>query len=191
MPRLKGVASRITQPIYDTMQVAAAAGPRTFAFFSVPLNGVLAGAVTKTLAHTNLRQAGKLPSGAEFDIEGISMYVREEIAAGTRPVFVDLQELHTGHLELKFNTKTYLELPLAQVPSGGAELSYFSNITPAATEFHTNRGVNAVANIFPLQNVITVYNNEDFRVDVTIPGTTTVIFDLTVCLWGQLTGVVN
>lgn len=191
MPQLLGVGNRITQPIYDTVQVAAAGGPRTFNFFSVPLNGVLAGAVSKTLAHTNMIESGKLGANSTFTITGISLYVNEEIAAGTRPVFVDYQELQTGFIELKFGTKALLQLKSAQVPAGGAELSYFSNIAAAATEFKVNRGVNTVQNRFYLEHPIAIINNEAFRVELTIPGTTTVIMDITLTLWGDLVAPVN
>lgn len=192
MPRLENVRNAIWQPIYDTVSVAiAAAGARTLSFFSTPLGGILTGAILKTLGDTNLRQAGKLPGGAKFDLEGISLYVKELDSGGARPVFVDLQGLCRGFLELKFGTKTFLEIPMQQIPDGGAALSYFSNIAAAATEFHVNKGVNAVANYYRLRETIKIEDNEDFRVDMTLLNATTVVMDLTCVLWGTLYGVVN
>ena len=183
---MEPVVRRLTQPLYDTVQMAAAAGPRTFNFFSTPLNQFLVGTTPKTLAHTNLVQAGKLEEGSKFQIQGLSWYPNAEIAAGTRPVFVDYHELQTGFVELKFGTRTLLQLKTSQIPAGGAELSYFSNIAAAATEYNVNRGINAVSNRFVLDNPIMIENNESFRVEFTVPGTTTVIMDVTFQLWGDL-----
>jgi len=191
MPQLQGVGNKLTQPLYDTVQIAAAGGPRTFNFFSVPLNGVLVGTTLKTLAETNLVQAGKLESGSSFEIQALSWYIHEEIAAGTRPVLVDYIELGGGFIELKFGTKAFLQLKSAQVPGGGAELSYYSNIAAAATEYHVNRGVNTIQNRFYLDNPILIQNNESFRVEFTVPSTTTVIMDVTMTLWGDLVAPVN
>ena len=123
---------------------------------------------------------------------GLSLYVNDSLTgATTRPTFVDYLVLQQGYLYLKLRDTKFLTLPVAQIPSGGAELNYSSNITPAATEFHVNRGVSAISNRFYIEHGITIDEQESLTVELHVPGTIGALTDLTCVLWGSLTRPVN
>lgn len=186
MPRLTGESYVLDQPLYDTMQLAAAAGPLNYNFFSVPRGGVLAGAVLKDLRHTNLIQSGVLESHNLFTITGFSYYVREAVAAGTRPTFADIITSVGGSFELFLGNVSFFQIPAQMIPSGGAQINYFSNITPAATEFKATQGVSAVQNRYHLSQPIEMMNQESLRVVLNVPGTIAAVTDVTFVMWGNL-----
>lgn len=184
--RLAGVENLLTQPIYDTVQLAAGAG-QTVSFFSVPLNGVLAGAVLKTYAHTNLVQAGRLEKGVELTIEAVSFSIRESIAAGTRVTKADyVGIMQASHLNFTIGDTTFLRLPLHSLPPGNSENQYFSNIAAAATEFQNNHGVGSIHNRMPISPVV-LEEMETIRVDLFVGYTVVAVTDVSLILWGKMT----
>ena len=60
MPRFPGEKYQLDQPLYDTVQLAVAAGGQTVSFFLVPLGGLLVAGAPKSYTHTNLVLAGTL-----------------------------------------------------------------------------------------------------------------------------------
>lgn len=186
MPRFDGESYILSQPIYDTVELAVAAA-QVVQFFAIPLGGLLAAAFPKTYAHTNMVQAGVLERGIDFEITGFSMYVREWNSAAARHVFVDDQSLYMGHLNLELGQVSYARLPAAMVPSGGAELNLYSNIAPAVTEYHINRGISAVSNRFHLSNPIRIAEQEAISVTLNLATAITVLTDVTFVLWGNMT----
>jgi hypothetical protein len=185
-PFIPGESYEYTQPLYDTMQLAAAAGPQTYNFFSTPLGGALVAGVPKGYQHTNMIQAGVLEKGHRFVIEGISMYVRETAQAGTFVTLADYRVLMGGHVLLQITQREFLRVPSAKIPAGGAELIYFSNIAPAVTEFKLNHGISANQNVFWLKKTIPLEDQQAFNVVLTIPGTIAAVTDVTIMLEGTL-----
>lgn len=185
MARIIGVENQLTQPIYDTVQAAAVAG-QTVSFFSVPLNGVLAGAVTKTYAHTNLVQAGRLETGVELEINAISLSIRPTIAAGTAPTLVDFRALYqASHINLQLGGVSFLRLPAHAIPAANSENQYFSAIAAAPTEFQSNHGLGSIHNKLDITPIL-LEAQETIQCDLFIGGTLAAVMDLTMILWGKM-----
>lgn len=183
-----GVKNRLTYPMYDTVQLAAA-GNQTVRFFSVPLGGIIAGAVTKTNAHTNLVQAGRLQKGWTMEITGLSFFVRQTAEGASEFTKADYDTIFNyGFYELQIGQVEFSTLPLVQIGSAGAETQYFSNITAAATEYKNNHGLASIMNRFSLDdNILILEDQESIEVRLTIPGTIAAVTDITSMLWGYVT----
>jgi len=186
VPRFTGDSYILSQPLYDTVQLAVAAA-QVVRFFQIPLGGLLVAGAAKTYAHTNMVQAGVLERGIDFEITGLSMYARELAKAGVQPSLVDMQSISSGHINLELGQVSYERLPTAMVPAGGAELQYFSNIAPAVTEFHVNRGITAVSNRFHLTNPIRIQEQEAISVTIDLDTAIAAVTDVTFVLWGNMT----
>jgi hypothetical protein len=187
-PILNGQSYQLDQPLYDTVSCAVlAASNQSATFFSVPLNGTLVSGTSKTYAHTNLVQTSVLEKGQTFILTGFSWFVRELNATPARPVLVDYLSLMGGWFEVIIGGVNYGYIPTAMIPNGGGELSYFSNITAAATEYKAMHGAPATSNIFHLRNPITITEQESFKVIMNWTGAITVITWVTFVMWGTLT----
>ncbi len=186
MPTTNGKILR-DQPLYDTMQLAAAAG-REYRFFTQPIGQVIAGTTLKTKAHTNMTQAGQLEGGMSMRITGIGMAICE-YAAGTtvRATLVDNIVARLGWLELLINNRPWLSIPASMAGPAGQELNYVSNIPPAATEFHANQGVSHQQNRYNLVEPIDLNDKqEQFAVVLTVPGTIIAVTDVRISLFGVM-----
>lgn len=185
--RITGASLEITQPIYDTVQAAVVAGPQQINFFAVPIGGIMAGAVVKTRAQTNIVQAGRLERGNELTIQAISAFVRETAVGGARRSWVDYEAYYNNtHFNIQLGQKTWLRCTAAHIPSGGAELQYFSNIVAAATEFEITHGLPAIGNVWTMQHPVILEENESIQVECNIGDAIAAVTDITFVLWGQL-----
>ncbi|MHC4645189.1 MAG: hypothetical protein ACYTBJ_06790 [Planctomycetota bacterium] len=174
-------------PLYDTMQLTAAAN-QSYEFFSIPKGGALTAAANKDWQHTNLIQAAQLESGRAMLVTGMSICPRESASGGARPTLADLLTFHnTSHVHIEVNQSSFGRYPVMHIPSGGGELMYFSNITPAATEFHVNRGVSAMQNRYVFTQPILIEPHEPLRVTLTVTGTIVAVTDVTFTFWGEQT----
>lgn len=181
-----GIQNQITQPIYDTVQLAVAAVPQTANFFVNPLNTVLVGAALKSYAHTNLVQSGRLESGLRMSIRGLTLFVRDLATAGARVTFVDYVAVYNNsHINLLKAQVSFLRIPAYLLPAGGAEVNYFSNIAPAATEFKTTHGLGSFMNRFVLDSPFDLEANESIQVVLQVDGAIVAVTDVTVVLWGE------
>ena len=172
----------MTQPFYDTIQVPIVAGPQTVNFFGIPKGGAIA-AVVKDYHHTNALMVGILPGNVVMTVEGYSLHVRELSTTGVRPTLVDIMAIQQGVIYIEIAQKPVQRILAAEIPDAGAALSYFSNITPAATEFHTNRGIASIHNIHKIRP----YNidpGEMIQVALTIPSAIAAVTDVTFTMWG-------
>ena len=185
--RFKGAVNQLTQPIYDTVQLAAAAG-QTVHFFLVPFGGALTAALNKGYEHTNLVQAGRLEEGLSLEIEAVSFSIRNEVKAATKVLWADYTLIYnTGHINLMIGQVSFLRLPLTLVPAGPQETNYFSNITPAASEFKANKGLGSINNVFHMPNILVLEPNESIQVDLYVDGTVSAVTDVQFTLWGTQT----
>lgn len=183
MPEVRGLGNRITQPIYDTIQLATTATSGTF--FAVPFGGIFFGTTTKTFAETNLVQAGRLERGVSLDITDISLHVPSDIV---QALAINIRALNRGHLRLSIGQVTFLDTPIADVGNGGAELVMFSNIAAAATEFQLNKGVSVWPNKFHLDLPIRLGEQESIQVDIDgLSPILTAVLNITCLLWGVYT----
>lgn len=186
MPKLAGNVSELTQPIYDTVQLAAVAA-QTVQLFAVPLGGIIAGAVIKTRTHTNLIQAGRLERDNQFTLYGFSMFIRQTAVGGARRTWADYNAVYNNsNLDIQFGQKPWFHYQAAQIPAGPAELYYFSNIVAAATEFEIVHGLSTVMNILPLYHPLIIEPGESIAVFLNVGDTIAAVTDVTFVMWGQL-----
>jgi len=182
--RYLGVEKQLTQPLYDTVQLAAVAGQMAN-FFSIPLNGALTAAANKTYAHTNLIQAGRLEKGVEMVIEGMAMGVRDTASGGARYTLADYLVIYdTGHLNLLIGGVSFTHLMCAACPAGVLETQYFSNIAAAATEYKVNHGLSSVANVHKFLNPLVLEEQESIQVELRIDGTIAAVTDVSLIFYG-------
>lgn len=99
----------IYQPLYDYLTYAAA-GQASLQFFQTPISG------TKTIADTNMDQAGALPAGKEFLVQAIEVafFPGADPATNTAPaasVFAEdvYKFAKSGHLQFYVGSKPYLD----------------------------------------------------------------------------------
>lgn len=181
---LPGVSQQLTQHIYDTVQLAAVAG-QTVSFFQVPLGGALTAAINKTYAHTNLVRAGSLEMGIAMDIEGIAFAIKPTIAAGTAITLADYRAIYqASHINIIINQVSKFRCALNQLPCANMENQYFSNITPAATEFASNHGLGSVNNYYPFKLVLGLAPLQSIQVDLFVGGTVAAVNDVMLTLYG-------
>lgn len=182
--RYEGVTNQLNQPIYDTVQLAAVAGQMAN-FFSIPLNGALTAAANKTYAHTNLIQAGRLEKEIEMVIVGMTLAVRDTASGGARYTLADYLIIYdTAHINLLIGGVSFLHIPAMRCPAGVGETQYFSNITPAATEYKVNHGLSSVVNVYRFDNPLVLEDQESIQVELRVDGTIAAVTDVTLFLEG-------
>lgn len=182
MPMLPGAGQQITQPYYDTINLPI--GATSGSFFSVPFGGVLVGTTLKNFQHTNFVQAGRLETGYWLLIKALSLWFPE---TATRQTQADIRAVQSGFFQLRISETDFLTVPVAAIPNGGAELQLSSNITPAATEFQLDKGVQAHQNRFYLDSPIVLNPQQTIKATIsgfhTAPAAAT---QVSVMLWGTV-----
>lgn len=115
----RGQYEGVRQTFYD-FQTYASAGQTSLNFFQVPI-----GQSSKTIADTNMRNAGQLPQPQNFLVESIEIYLFPGVLPGTKTVAVAETEFtndiytvaKSGSLEFFIGSKTYLEeAPIGRFP---------------------------------------------------------------------------
>lgn len=183
MATLENKAFIWNQPLYDTIELAAAAVAGSF--FTVPYNGILTGAVLKNSSHTNLIQAGRLEIGNEMMVNALSLYFPSTNDAGALPTQADIRAIHSGNLRWIMGGSTeVLKVPVALVPCGGAELVLFSNEVAAVGLWGMTRGLSAIQNRFPLPEPYLVKSQETIEVIIENMDTIAAPTWVTLVLWG-------
>lgn len=183
--RYLGVKNVLDQPLYDTVQLAAAAA-QVVSFFTVPYGNALTAAINKDYRHTNLIQSGQLEKGVGFTIRAMSFLVKNEVAAATAVAWADYTLIYNSSwLELIIGQQWFLRLPLTQMPPGPGETQYRSNITPAVTEFKAFKGDGSFYNRFVFNNPLILEGQESFQVDLHVGGTPSAVTDVQCVLWGD------
>lgn len=185
--RIDGASLEITQPIYDTVQIPVVAGPQQVNLFAVPLGGIIAGAVVKTRAQTNLVQAGRLEARNTLTVLGISIHLHETAIGGARRTWADYEAFYNNtHFNIMIGQKTWLRLTAAHIPPGPCELYYFSNIVAAATEYEINHSLGSINNVYQIAHPVRILENESIQVECNIGDAIAAVMDLTFVFWGQL-----
>lgn len=179
MARYPGEKFQFDQPIYDTVQLAVAA-TQTVNFFAVPFGGVLAGAILKNFAHTNLTLASVLERGTTMRVTGYSMCLRE-VAAGSvvAPSLIDARNISNGSLRFTLGQVVYYTAASNMVPNGGAEL--YLNDTATV---HVGRGLSTWQNRIHLQYPIDIDEQEQIGVQLVVNTAIAAVTDVMFVLWG-------
>ena len=160
-PTLGGVIEVITQPLYDQVSFAQGAAFAKTILFQTPK-----GQGGKTLAQTNMTQAGILPNPQRFTIYAICVL----ISNNTIPA--DMFNLVTNvSFELDINTKPYFQGPLVTLPAGrGFRLDSIANVGQAVAAcgfidaYSTTNGVPDPRAVYTLDAPITIEQGEQFQV---------------------------
>ena len=174
------------QPVYDTVHIAAAAaGAVNATFFSVPYGSIITGAVSKSLAQTNMIQAGRLEQGHRLEITGLSCHVPVHAGGGAAPTFADMKAIRTCSFRLWISDKPFLEIPLCYLPSGGADGVLVSNIAAAVTEWAYLNGNSVHQNRFVLPHPLTLDAGVSFKATIQ-DNVTAIVAPIWLCvtLWG-------
>lgn len=133
MARVGAVLNSIDQPLYDSVLIPAAA-TSSITFFSIPQgapgSAFLAGA-NKTLADTNMTNAGVLPAPQRFECRGLQFRVGVGVTVANLRLIVD-----SGVFNFVVGSKSFLACPALYIP---AAAGLFGNgSAAAATEFPNN-----------------------------------------------------
>lgn len=173
----------------------AAAGASQLSFFTIPIGqsatmirAGVAASVTKTRRDTNLEQAGHIPSKA-FKIHGFSLnYIplQQAVAgAATDDIVDDIHRLaYGGYMEFKILDKTYLYLPLDQIPGS----SYRGATTATNNVGGGGFGTGSPRDIYVLGIPLTLDPFQSFSITMYWDGTValTQTFDLRLNVLGYL-----
>lgn len=174
------------QPVYDTVHIPiTAAGAVNATLFTVPYGSTITGAVVKTIAQTNMIQAGRLEQGHRLEITGVSWHIPIHAGAGAAPTFADMKALRTCSFRLWIADKPFLEVPLCLIPGGGADGVYQSNIAAAATEWSYLNGNSVHQNRYVLAHPLSLEAGVSFKAAIA-DNVTAVAAPIwaTVVLWG-------
>ena len=182
MPTFPGAKNVLDQPIYDTIQLAVAAA-QVVHFFTVPLNGALTAAANKTYEHTNLVQAGRLESGNQLHVTGLSFFAKQLASGGAAPTLADLTALYSGWIQFNVGQVSYLRLPIAMIPNGGAEPVPTGNGAAAST--HLAHGISAISNRFHFKNPFTIEADEAIDVEFHVTAAVAAVTDVVFVIWGD------
>lgn len=113
----------LKQPLYDTL-LYPTAGIAQLRYFSVPLGQpIIAAGANKTLADTNLEQAGQLGTPQEFDIHGFQVEIALATGGINQGVAINNNDvlgiMQTGVFEFNFGqNRPLLQIPLTEIPRG-------------------------------------------------------------------------
>ena len=173
-----------TQPLFDTIHIAAGAPALAAQFFTVPVGGVI-GAGVKNFSHTNMIQAGRLETGNELKVNALSFYFQNNISAGAIPTVADMKAVCQGNIRWLVGGSTeILKIPVIMIPNGGASFVHMSNIAAAVTEFNLTNGVSAVQNRYYLDEPYVIKANEAIEVWLENMGTVVAATRVTMVLHG-------
>lgn len=158
-PAVTGMAEQINQPIYDSFSVNANTGFPKTTLFQTPI-----GQAGKTLAQTNMTQAGSLPAPQQFLIQAI----RLRIVENTTPTDV-INIIQNCSFTLSVGKKPYLEVPGALLTAGcGYYLQAAAQVGTApagsAPAFAGSLGEPDQRNVFSLSQPIMIGIQETFSV---------------------------
>lgn len=152
----QGVLRGLKQPLYDTMEIPADANAvPSIDFFTRPIGDDLnVSGNSKTELDTNMSSSGELGTPEQFELFGFnvavmygSAYKEVDDTYGALADFLDdMAEIYEqGVFEFLQNSKSYLEIPLTQIPHGNFHLH-----TPADTG--SDAAAAAGVNFFMISN---------------------------------------
>lgn len=128
-PSPRAALRALKQPIYDCMEAPGLGAPvNLLTWFQTPIGGALnVTAAAKTVADTNLTQAGQLGVPQEFDLYGFNFTYKHDDgyynAAAADPIAnlaADLLEVYEASVFKFFfgQQRPWLTVPLSRVPHG-------------------------------------------------------------------------
>lgn len=173
----------IRSSLYD-FQTYGAAGGSQFDFFQVPQ-----GQASKTLADTNMEQAGTLPNPKHFLALNMQVFVFSTLpiaslgAPAAAEAVNDIQDLaQSGYLEFFIGSKNYVqEAPISRFPSrtGLIVSSSQSDATTAGAGLQSKIAyANFGGAVYELQPPILLMPTQNFKVSLKFPTVVPVSADI-------------
>ena len=165
MPRIEEGKEVLSWLIWDSITPGATDVAATL--FAAPL-----GQAGKTLYDTNMRNAGRMPWPEELTFETV------RFAADPDATLAIQLALMKGTFSLAIGNKSYLDLRLFELPSGGGVHVVAPSVptlveaappTYPAGVFVGQSGVPDQTSVYPLSVPLTLDAGETFRVEVTWP----------------------
>lgn len=175
VPAKAAIVRPLRQPLYDT-EVTGTAAITEMQYFQRQQGTAMAGLGTsgvtlnKTSGDTNMTQGGFLASPQQFSLFGFNY----EIMSGVTVADFNLINV-SGLFEFIFaGTRTYLQIPLQQVPQGVAPEGFaaMDGATAATSTISIHNGVAHVSNIlnFTLgKAALKIMPNEAFKARASFP----------------------
>jgi hypothetical protein len=151
----------LQQPLYDT-EVMPVAGRVELTFFQRALSQTMAfAAVVKSRAETNLQQTGALAQPQQYLIAGFTC----EVESGVTKADFDLLYTTSVFTFTFSGNRTYLEIPLSQMPQGIVPTGFATTTVAAATIQSCAMGTGLVNNIYKMtvgKNALQIMPTEAF-----------------------------
>lgn len=159
------ILNTLDQPLYDSVRIPAAA-TTAVTFFTTPLGQAgtaFAAAGNKTLADTNMTNAGILPAPQRFEVKALAFRVGASTTIGDLRLIMD-----TGVFNFVVGSKSFLQCPATYIP---AAMGLWASGAGAAVGLDT-----VLANGFPdpracrvLSEPIMLSQTENFSVTLSWP----------------------
>lgn len=185
---VKSVKQPLTQPLYDSAQVATS-GTTKLSFFSTPYGQgtTIFGSGNKNLCDTNLQLAGQIPAGWEFTIYGVALVLWTTAATMAADMALVLAN-SWFELFLGGGSQPALQVPAKLLP-GGAGVSGFAASTQSTIDRQAaHNGEADPRAIFTFKRPQTIFGGRGFGATLnwaTAPSPTAAV-NCTVVLHGDL-----
>ncbi len=151
----------LQQPLYDT-ETMPVAGRTELTFFQRALSQTMAFAATvKSAAETNLNQPGSLAQPQQFLIAGFTC----EVESGVSKADFDLLYTTSVFTFTFSGNRTYLQIPLSQMPQGIVPTGFAATTVGATTIASVAQGTGLVNNIYKMtvgKNALQIMPTENF-----------------------------
>jgi len=151
----------LQQPLYDT-ETMPVAGRTELTFFQRALSATMAFAATvKSAAETNLNASGALAQPQQFLIAGFTCEIESAVTKA------DWDLLYTTSVfTFTFSgNRTYLQIPLSQMPQGVVPTGFMTTTAAATTIGSVANGTGLVSNIYKMtvgKNALQIMPTENF-----------------------------
>ena len=175
-PAKSAIVRPLRQPLYDT-EFTGTAAITEIQYFQLPQGTAMANLApgglvnwNKTTADTNMTQGGFLASPQQFSLFGFNYEIESGVSVSNFQMLIN-----SGEFDFIFaGTRTYLMIPLTQVPAGVAPEGFaaMDGATAATSTIHIHNGTGHVSNIlnFTLgKAALKIMPNEAFKARVAWP----------------------
>jgi hypothetical protein len=176
----------ISQPLWDTVSVAAATATSQATFYTIPRGG----AAGKTLEDSNMTLAGQLPRPQVYYVKAVSFAVKATVPAATSipNSETDFAEILDGVAQFVVGAKTMLEAPLYWFVAGFGINVQQLDAGAAVRAVNLTNGLQGMPYRWFLKHRIMIDENENFRIDCSweTAFNSAVAVDLVMVLDGEL-----
>lgn len=169
---------KLVQPLFDTNVFPNAVATQLLQYFRIPIGGVMpiAAAPRKSLADTNMSQAGQLGTPQMFDLFGFNFEYHIHDMTDVADVTTDLTAMYQQSVFTWFfgTNRPWLRLPLSQITKGVSPTGEFAtgDITGNSQFIAVHQGPASVEEWYNFtvgQSPIRINTAEPFSAEITWP----------------------